>query len=33
MPNNPYYHTLKVSLVSPLARNNFQSWTFSGKII
>jgi hypothetical protein len=30
MPNNPHYHTSKVSLVSPLARNNFQSLTFSG---
>jgi hypothetical protein len=29
MPNNPYYHILKVSQVSPLARNNFQSWMFS----
>jgi hypothetical protein len=31
MPNNPHYHSSKVSLVSPLARNNFQSWTFQGK--
>jgi hypothetical protein len=31
MPNNPHYHTLKVSLVSPLARNNFQSGHFQGK--
>jgi hypothetical protein len=30
MQNNPHYHTSKVSLVSLLARNNFQSWTFSG---
>jgi hypothetical protein len=30
LPNNPHYHTSKVSLVSPLAINNFQSWTFSG---
>jgi hypothetical protein len=30
MPNNPHYHSSKVSLVSPLGRNNFQSH-FQGK--
>jgi hypothetical protein len=28
IPNYPHYHTSKVSLVSPLARINFQSWIF-----
>jgi hypothetical protein len=31
MPNNPHYHTLKVSLVSPLARNNLKVGHFQGK--
>jgi hypothetical protein len=32
-PNNPHYHVSKVSLMSPLARNGCQSWTFSVQII
>jgi hypothetical protein len=33
MTNNPYFHILKVSLASPSAKNESQSWIFIVKMI